>query len=177
MSHSSGCVSASDWKHTEEMLWASARLWVQHRGRQLASSAALTYGGSTSRAGADSAHSLLGNCPHLIYTLHIGWTTYEHLLSGKSLKGCVSMWRSSCAASFLHLCVAAAGISSSGGCPLPGLLPLLDPGLHHSCVQDECADHGSHSSVGSWGCLCLHLLEEGKDAVSYLSSQSRQTCR
>lgn len=68
-----------------------------------------------------------------------------------------------CVASFLDLCVAAAGIPSSGGHPCPGLLPLLDLGLHHSCVQDECTDHGCHSSLGSWGCVCLHLLtEEGR---------------
>lgn len=68
-----------------------------------------------------------------------------------------------CVAPGLDLCVAAAGISSSGGHPCNGLLPLLDPGLHYSCVQDECTDHGCHSSLGSWGCVCLHLLtEEGR---------------
>lgn len=49
-------------------------------------------------------------------------------------------------ASFLHLFVAAAGVSFPGPGALPGLHLLLDPGLHHPSFKDECTDLGRHSS-------------------------------
>lgn len=102
----------------------------------------------------------------LIYIILIKFSSREN-----QSKDIFSVWCSYCVASFLHLRVAAAGISSSGRHPLPGLLLLLDPGLHHPSFQDECTDHGRHSSLGPWGCLRVHLLtgKEGKGGIWYLS--------
>lgn len=66
-------------------------------------------------------------------------------------------------ASLLHLPVAAAGLPSPGRGPLPGLRPLLDPGLHHPRFQDERADLGRGSSPAPRGRRCVRLpTEEGR---------------
>lgn len=159
------------------MLWTSTGLWVWLTGRWLPSSAAVTrrWGGATLRAAtATSTHSLLGNFQHFKYiqrlcagsfntvTCVIKKTIYIHGVF-------------CCPASLLHLLVAAAGVSSPGGYPLPGLLLLLDPGLHHSHFQDECTDHGRHSSLAAWGCLCLRLFtKDGKKRIHHSTSTARE---
>lgn len=159
------------------MLWTSARLWVWLTGRRLPSSAAVTHrwGGAALRAAtATSAHSLLGNFQHFKYTWRLctGYFSTVACVINKTICLYMLLFGVFChPASLLHLLVAAAGVSSPGGYPLPGLLPLLDPGLHHPHLQDECTDHGCHSSPATRGCLCLRLLtKEGKKRIHHSTS-------
>lgn len=72
--------------------------------------------------------------------------------------------------SFFHICVAAVGLSSTGGHPLLGLLHLMGPCLYHPRFQDECKDFECHPALSSWRCLCLCLFtEEGTLSVKVYS--------